>query len=642
MPVRFAVSAALMVAATGCVEESSRDETPRVLAFEHRSTSGATWFPTANGASLAGPYDVPARALLRTVFSEDVQSIDEASAIHLSTADQSVHRSSAEARDPTVQVDPRNYVNPTQDLIVGEAGYGGRIVVPRVTLGCGASYTLTIRGNTFQEVEPNRDRSRGYVPETQWRIRTRENVWAAIDTLPSIAGGLNYDRTQGASTPGVVSIGTRLYAAWIEKRAATGVDQLRIAVRDSAQASPAWRFVEGRAAPDEGLNRDVARAAEAPRLHAVGDTLYAAWIERTAGASQLRVAELGTADATPAWTYIDHLYDGATLRAATASVGLNFDPARSVVSPAEIAPAFASDGTNLWLAWAESNGTVGQIRVANKVSVTGPGGPVTAWSLIDGAAAGGLNVDAARDAESPSLQVAEGKLYAAWAESHGATPGTNTSSRIRVAVTANPTAATPTWAPLSGDADPVNASATGWAYSPTLALTGQILNVAWMESGPSIVGYNMHVKSRNLAAAAPAWTAASDDGNSALTTGTTGGVDPNVAVANGELYAAWSEREDTGTAYRVRVKRLIRDGEARYWMADDGVLGADGNRTFGVNGSSGQSGRMPKLAVVPRTTTIATFGASNGIFWTLATVDRITAVWREATLIRASEAQGCD
>jgi len=640
MRMRFAVVVAMMAAATGCQEETSTDGAPTVVEFAYQGAESRGRTAATGSTPVEGPTNVPARALFGVAFSESVHSADETSAIALSMRDERA------GRTWSVQVDRVVFANAHEMFTGSVSNSGHRQVMPRVPLACGAQYTLTVRGGAYQDVPTNADGAIQTVPETPFRFRTRDNTWTTIDDRPSISGGLNFDRSRVASNPSVASIGTRLYAAWIENRAATGVNQLRVAVRDSASASPAWQFIEGKPAPDQGLNRDPARAAEAPRLHAVGDTLYAAWIEQTAGASQVRVAMLGTADASPAWTYIDQLYDGVAIRASTLNDGLNMDPNRSAVAPADVAPAFAGDGTNLWLAWAESDGTVAKIRAARMVSVSQPGGPTPAWSLIDGGGAAGLNVDPARDAESPSLLAADGKLYLAWAERHGATPGTTTSSRIRVAVSANPTAATPTWAPITSDTDLVNASATGFAYSPILARTGQVLHVAWMESGTSTVGYDMHVKSRDLAATSPRWAASGDDGRSALTSGTTGGVDPNLVVANGELYAAWSERENTGTAYRVRVNRLISDANGRNWVSDDGVLGTDSSTTFGLNRSAGQTGRMPKLVVVPRSTKKTPFTPGvhsyQSLAWEQSPVDRIAAVWSEGTLIRAAEAQGCD
>ncbi|MDG0814047.1 hypothetical protein [Cohnella rhizosphaerae] len=93
------------------------------------------------------------------------------------------------------------------------------------------------------------------------------------------------------------------------------------------------------------------------------------------------------------WSFVD----------GNGTTGLNYD-----VSKAASTPYMVNFGGSLYVTWAESSGTNGQIRVKKYDSDSGT------WSTADNDTP--LNVNAAKDAQNPTLAVLGGTLYAAWQE----------------------------------------------------------------------------------------------------------------------------------------------------------------------------------------------------------------------------------
>ena len=112
-------------------------------------------------------------------------------------------------------------------------------------------------------------------------------------------------------------------------------------------------------------------------------------------------------------------------------------------------PVMAVYNNELYAAWAESNGSVNQIRVRKYNG--------TSWSFVDGT--NGLNEDSTKNALHPTLIVFNGHLYAAWDEMNGS----YTAIRVRRYDGSN-------WTQVDGDtAQGLNRVAT-LAANPTMAV----------------------------------------------------------------------------------------------------------------------------------------------------------------------------
>jgi hypothetical protein len=216
------------------------------------------------------------------------------------------------------------------------------------------------------------------VPFVAWRessgthdqVRVRQlsgGAWTAVGT------SLNIDTTKDSDHPGIASIGGIPYLAWQESDAAA---HTLIHVRRFTGG--AWNAV------GSTLNVDVTKNAGHPSIASIGGIPYVAWEESDGTHTLIRVTQFnGTT-----WTDIGPALNVSTMQ----------DAAR---------PSIAGIGGVPYVAWEESNGAVTQIRA----------------KLFDGAAWTGvvspLNVDAGKNAASPTIADVGGVPFVAWHESNG-------------------------------------------------------------------------------------------------------------------------------------------------------------------------------------------------------------------------------
>src|SRR3990172_5221825 len=265
--------------------------------------------------------------------------------------------------------------------------------------------------------------------------------------------GINYNVAEGAGYPQLTAFGSKLYAIWEEE--VKGSDkQIRVAVYNGNDKSPAWTFVDGNG--KSGINHDVMQDVFFPQLTVLGSHLYATWRESNGTAYQIRVAVYNGNDSAPAWKFID----------GNSANGINKDATEDGYYH-----QLTALSSKLYAIWQESNGTAYQIRVA----VYNGDGKSPAWAFVDGNGAIGINKDATKDGYNPQLTVYGSKLYATWYEL------TDQASQIRVAVY-NGTDNSPAWAFVDGNSvKGINHDATKDAFDPQLTVFGSRLYATWKE-----------------------------------------------------------------------------------------------------------------------------------------------------------------
>jgi hypothetical protein len=163
--------------------------------------------------------------------------------------------------------------------------------------------------------------------------------WTFVDG--NGVNGINKDISHDAERPQLAVFEDKLYVIWTEN------NQVRVALYNGNDGSPAWTFVDGNGA--NGINKDPLRPASYPRLAVFGTKLYATWSESTGTPNQIRVARYNGNDASPSWAFVDG--NGAN--------GINKDTTRFAYLS-----QLAVVGTKLYAVWNEDNGTAYQIRVA--------------------------------------------------------------------------------------------------------------------------------------------------------------------------------------------------------------------------------------------------------------------------------------
>src|SRR3972149_3800564 len=316
--------------------------------------------------------------------------------------------------------------------------------VPANPLALSTTYRATLSsGITDLENNP--------LTPLSWSFTTRDVVsWEFVDGNGE--NGLNYDVTKDTYFPQLTAFNSKLYAAWREM--VNDDFQLRVAVYNGNDKSPAWTFGDGNG--KSGINHDVMQDVFFPQLTVLGSHLYATWRESNGTAYQIRVAVYNGNDSAPAWKFID----------GNSANGINKDATQDGYYP-----QLTALSSKLYAIWQESNGTAYQIRVA----VYNGNDSAPAWKFIDGNSANGLNKDATKEGYTPQLTVYGSKLYATWYEL------TDQASQIRVAVY-NGTDNSPAWAFVDGNSvKGINHDATKDAFDPQLTVFGSRLYATWKE-----------------------------------------------------------------------------------------------------------------------------------------------------------------
>lgn len=288
--------------------------------------------------------------------------------------------------------------------------------------------------------------------------------WSFVDRASATTAGLNRDPSQNAAAPSLIAHDAKLYAAWHETSAASGISQIRVAVYNGQDQAPIWTFVDGNQLA-KGINYAAAGVAQNVRLGSCASlansfvmVLYAAWEERdvTTNAQQIRVAALTGFDASPRWVFAD----------GNTAAGINYNAAASATSP-----SLACMGSSLVVAWSESATTATGAAVTRVRAKQFNGNLASpSWKPLDNAI--GLNFDASQRAANVRLHVQTvglaATLFATWDESDANTG----SSQVRVASFVG-TVDAPRWTFLDGahSASSINNNAAQSAAQPTLVVS---------------------------------------------------------------------------------------------------------------------------------------------------------------------------
>jgi hypothetical protein len=170
-------------------------------------------------------------------------------------------------------------------------------------------------------------------------------LWQSIDAH---SDGLSQRRSSYTFEPRAIVFESKLYLTWNESNEAQRL-QVRMAVFNDDDDSPAWTFIEGTAA--HTLNKDPAAQTTNNRPIGYDSKLYLFWAEgsRTVR-SQIRGAVYNGDDSSPHWDFVD----------GNGTTGFNKDVDKD---------AFPLDvvifNGRIYATWAEQNATdILQIRVA--------------------------------------------------------------------------------------------------------------------------------------------------------------------------------------------------------------------------------------------------------------------------------------
>lgn len=344
-------------------------------------------------------------------------------------------------------------------------------------------------------------------------------LWTFVDG--NGADGINKDVTEDASDPQMIVFNRKLYVTWVEQ--GTSADQVRVAVYNGLDLTPAWTFVDGNGA--DGLNKDTTRNASQPQLAVAKRKLYLTWREPNGLIEQIRVAVYNGLDATPAWSFVDG--NGAN--------GINKDVAEDAFDPQII-----SYHNKLYAIWGETTSGSDQIRMA----VYNGDDLAPAWTFVDGNGVNGINKDTGRNAWSPQLAILRGKLYATWIENNGP------KDQVRV-VRYNGLDLTPAWTFVDGNgASGLNKDTGENADKPQLTVHGNMLYATWQEWNGTADQIRMVVFNGSILA--PAWSFVDGNGVNGINKDSTkDAAAPQIVSFNRKLYAIW--RESNGTVNQIRT-----------------------------------------------------------------------------------------
>ena len=227
--------------------------------------------------------------------------------------------------------------------------------------------------------------------------------WSFVDG--DGVAGINTDTLQNAQSPHLTVFSSKLYIAWHEANASG--DQIRTAVYNSDDLSPAWGSVDGGGL--SGINFDTNEDALNPRFVAYNSKLYITWQEFKSVKSQIRISVYNGNDAAPTWNFVD----------GNLTTGINYN-VDSIAQNASLTVL----NTKLYAIWQEKKGNAFQTRMT--VFNGNVGSPD--WSFVDGNTLIGVNWDDKKNAQFPRLEMHKSTLYAIWSEENG------TATQIRLAV----------------------------------------------------------------------------------------------------------------------------------------------------------------------------------------------------------------
>jgi hypothetical protein len=270
------------------------------------------------------------------------------------------------------------------------------------------------------------------------------------------------------------------------------------------------------------LNVDASDGVGEPSIANIGGVPYVAWTEDNgSGTLQIRVAALSPAG----WSAVGG--------------SLNVDPSHGAGSPS-IAGFGAVGNEQPWVAWAESDGSHDQVRVAQY--------HLGSWTAVGGS----LNVDPSKNAANPSIANVGGVPYVAWSELNG----TNYLIRVKRYTGG-------AWSAVDGS---LNVDASHSANYPSIANVGGVPYVTWQEDNSTSVSVPQ-IRVARLSGSA--WSAV---GGSLNVDPSKNAANPSIANVGGAPYVAWSENNGTTDQLRVAVRGT------NSWSAVGGSLNVDASQ----------------------------------------------------------------
>ncbi len=399
--------------------------------------------------------------------------------------------------------------------------------------------------------------------DDQSETLTNGFTWRQVEFTTFVDGngtdGVAKDATKNGLVSKLAELSSKLYMGWQESDGTA--DQIRVAVYNENDASPAWAFVDGNLAT--GINFNTGKSARNVDLIVNNSKLVAVWDEPegTSNVRQIRAAQYGGDDNAPSWAFID---GGAT-------TGLNRNTGRVAQTPR----AVSTSANNIFAVFTEENSSIiTQIRVKKYNGA--------AWSNFDtGNNENGLNVNPAKNATVPSIATLAGRMYLIWQE-------VNNSSVATIRTSCNEDQTTAAWTSIDGGVG-LNRVAARHARYPRLTVYNNKIYATWVEEASASGPQQVRV-ARFDGANCSQTTWVFVDGNVAATginkDPTRSAQYPMLSVLSTFLYAAWAETD--GTATNIRVKQLSNEGTGAWTFVD-------GDGASGINKSTSQNAANPFL-----------------------------------------------
>jgi hypothetical protein len=411
--------------------------------------------------------------------------------------------------------------------------------------------------------------------------------WEYIDNVTS--GGINDNVSQNGSSPQLIEFDSALYSAWVEPSSSDNKTRIRVAKYNDNSSS--WSFVDS-FVDSSGINYKsfhssaTSQDASQPVLFVEDKTtpsLYMAWVEEQAGASNVTVAKY----INSYWYYVTfinknnqaltsphgayHSYDSSPyvtwseldnasvkqIRVSKATgvfwdgnqnTGINYNTSRHATQP-----RLASLSSYLYAIWREngSDNVTGQIRV--KVSSASS----TSWTSVDNNTTSGINRNSSYNAEAPELTVFNTNLYAAWQESNS-----DNVTQIRVAVF-NGNITSPSWSFVdNGDSTKglnliVDSDGNENASAPRMTVFNSSLYLTWLQEHG--LSKQMRLAKYNGNDSSPEWAVVDRYDESGVSRfGLNYNIlkvaaTPVMAASSSKLFAAWSEPDNSSGKTQIRV-----------------------------------------------------------------------------------------
>ncbi len=318
-----------------------------------------------------------------------------------------------------------------------------------------------------------------------------------------------------------------------------------------------WTLVDGGSSAS-GINTYSLRNADNVTLHPFDSKLYAIWSEKSVYGSIWQIKSRRYDNSSGTWESADY-------------GGIQLEPGKDAVS------ASIDNGTDMIAVWSEVDYTSGKnvIRVAQFDNST-----LTWTKSLNSYQA--LNNSTSVNAFSPVLESFSANMYAAWSEDNV------TTKQLRVATVSSSTRT------FKDGGNGINFNTAKDALTPDLKVFNDELYAAWSEDNGSVSQIRVarfdnssswHFREGTNASGSHFFQ---PDNTTGINKFSGNATDPQLAVFNSKLYAAWSEANADN---RTQIRVAVFDNTSS-WSFVDGD-----NLTQGINKDYTQNASNPRLAV---------------------------------------------